>query len=32
MFKMVAIDEKKIREDPAARVSELLVKVVGYEK
>jgi hypothetical protein len=32
LFKMVAIEERKIREDPAARVTDLLVKVFGYEK
>lgn len=30
LFKMLALEEGKIREDPAARVSELLKKVFGY--
>jgi hypothetical protein len=29
LFTLVAIEEKKIREDPAARVTDLLKKVFG---
>lgn len=29
LFKMVALEENKIRKDPAARVSDLLIKVFG---
>ena len=29
LFHMLAIEEKKIREDPAARVTDLLKKVFG---
>ncbi len=31
LFKMLALEEAKIREDPAARVSDLLKKVFGYQ-
>lgn len=31
LFKMLALEEGKIREDPAARVSDLLKKVFGYQ-
>jgi len=31
LFKLVAIEEKKIREDPLARVSDLLKKVFGKQ-
>jgi hypothetical protein len=29
LFKMVVLEENKIRKDPAARVSDLLIKVFG---
>ena len=29
LFKMVALEENKIRKDPAARISDLLAKVFG---
>ena len=32
LFKLVALEEKKIKEDPAARVSDILVRVFGYTK
>lgn len=32
LFKLVALEEKKIRDDPAARVSDILVRVFGYTK
>ncbi|MEP6664376.1 MAG: DUF4197 family protein, partial [Verrucomicrobiota bacterium] len=32
LFKMVAAEEKKIRENPAARTTELLQKVFGAVK
>lgn len=31
LFQMVALEEKKIREDPAARVSDILKRVFGYQ-
>jgi len=32
LFKLVALEEKKIRDDPAARISDILVRVFGYTK
>lgn len=31
LFKMLALEEGKIREDPAARVSDILKKIFGYK-
>ena len=32
LFKLVALEEKEIRDDPAARISDILVRVFGYTK
>ena len=31
LFTLIAVEEKKIRQDPAARVTDLLKKVFGYK-